>query len=301
MISAGILILLALGTAAVMAVISSRNDRLLAGYLDLGNKYLVENDYEQAIVEFEKAIAIDPKQPAAYEGMARAWFSLGDTQRAVGIIEEGIEQTGARELKELLAQMEEEAALQSAAAAEETQEVRTVEGTGAEGAEAEGGEAESPEEEVPPLSPEELDFGEAVSQVITGPDYGIGIVSDRKAVILLKDPALISSYLTNRADSDKDVLEHEWAVFFGNEGSRFNVSITTWAYAPGEEEQMSVAAMQSNLWVEEGGGSWSNILDITPVIDENWIRWTVVIPDGYDISFMDITESHSEIYHIGME
>lgn len=292
--------MLALGAAAVIAAISSRNDRLLAEYLDLGNKYLVEKDYGQAIVEFEKAIAIVPKQPAAYEGMARAWFSLGDVQKAAGVIEEGIAQTGAQELKELLAQMEEEAALQSAeaaaAAAEETQEMRTAEGTGAE-----GGKAGSPEEEAPPLSPEELYFGETVSRVITGPDYGIGIVSDRKAVILLKDPALISSYLTNRADSDKDVLEHEWAVSFGNEGSRFNVSITTWAYAPGEEEQMSAAAMQSNLWVEEGGGSWSNILDITPVIHENWIRWTVAIPDGYDFSFMDITESHSEIYHIGME
>lgn len=42
-------------------------------YLDLGEKYLTEANYEEAIVAFTKAIEIDPKQAAAYEKRAEVY------------------------------------------------------------------------------------------------------------------------------------------------------------------------------------------------------------------------------------
>ena len=39
----------------------------IAEQLELGNKYLTEANYEQAIVAFNKVIELDPKQVIAYE------------------------------------------------------------------------------------------------------------------------------------------------------------------------------------------------------------------------------------------
>ena len=44
-------------------------------YLDLGEKYLTEANYEEAIVAFTKAIEIDPKQAAAYEKRADVYMA----------------------------------------------------------------------------------------------------------------------------------------------------------------------------------------------------------------------------------
>ena len=45
----------------------------LHDYLDLGDKYLTEANYEEAIIAFTKAMEIDPKQAAAYEKRAEVY------------------------------------------------------------------------------------------------------------------------------------------------------------------------------------------------------------------------------------
>ena len=68
--------------------------------LDLGNKYLEEENYEQAIVEFDKAIAIDPMSVEAYLGKAEAYEGMGDMDMALQTLEEGYAQTGNERLRE---------------------------------------------------------------------------------------------------------------------------------------------------------------------------------------------------------
>ena len=58
--------------------------------LDLGEKYLLELNYEQAIVYFEKLIEIEPMNPRGYIGAAEAYFELGEIEKAVNIIEKGL-------------------------------------------------------------------------------------------------------------------------------------------------------------------------------------------------------------------
>ena len=43
-------------------------EKLIAEQLELGNKYLTDGDYEQAIVAFNKVIELDPKMVEAYTG-----------------------------------------------------------------------------------------------------------------------------------------------------------------------------------------------------------------------------------------
>lgn len=59
--------------------------------LDLGNKYLLEEDYEQAVIAFNKVIAIDPRRAEAYEGLIDAYTGAGDYSAALGAYQSGSE------------------------------------------------------------------------------------------------------------------------------------------------------------------------------------------------------------------
>lgn len=65
---------------------------------DLGIRYLSEGNYEEAILAFEAAIAIDPKQPDAYVGLAEAYEGRGDTEMAKTVLEQAVEELGELEV-----------------------------------------------------------------------------------------------------------------------------------------------------------------------------------------------------------
>lgn len=66
---------------------------------DLGNRYLSEGKYEEAVIAFCAAIDIDPMRPEAYLGAVEAYKAQGDTQAAIDILEKGIRQTGDNDLQ----------------------------------------------------------------------------------------------------------------------------------------------------------------------------------------------------------
>lgn len=57
-------------------------------YMDLGNKYLLEENYEEAILAFEKAIKIDAKSIEARVGAAKGCLGINDIDRAVEKLQE---------------------------------------------------------------------------------------------------------------------------------------------------------------------------------------------------------------------
>ena len=59
--------------------------------LDLGEKYLLELNYEQALVQFLKVIEIEPMNPRGYTGVAEAYVGLGEIEKAVEVLEQGLE------------------------------------------------------------------------------------------------------------------------------------------------------------------------------------------------------------------
>jgi hypothetical protein len=60
--------------------------------LDLGEKYLLASDYEQAVLQFTGLIEIEPKNPRGYTGLAEAYIGLGDTDKAVDALRRGLEE-----------------------------------------------------------------------------------------------------------------------------------------------------------------------------------------------------------------
>ncbi len=81
--------------------------RRLAEQLDLGNRYLDEMDYEQAVVAFTKAIEIDPMSVDAYIGAAEAYVGLGNEDEAITVLEKGYELTSDEEILEMLEELRE--------------------------------------------------------------------------------------------------------------------------------------------------------------------------------------------------
>ena len=82
------------GMVAVIAIFAAfflfnSENRKINSLLDLGQKYLESADYENAILVFDQAIAIDPKCEEAYLGKAQAQYEAGMTEDAIATLEEG--------------------------------------------------------------------------------------------------------------------------------------------------------------------------------------------------------------------
>ena len=92
--TAAVLIAAAVGIGIYNAP-SNRMNRAL----DLGARYLEEQNYEQALVEFDKVIAIDPMNVDAYLGKAEAYEGMGDTEQLLAVLQTGYEQTGDSQIK----------------------------------------------------------------------------------------------------------------------------------------------------------------------------------------------------------
>ena len=59
-------------------------------YFDLGEKYLTEANYEEAIVAFTKAIELEPREIGAYEKLAGAYTAQGNTEQALKTLNKAV-------------------------------------------------------------------------------------------------------------------------------------------------------------------------------------------------------------------
>lgn len=102
----GTLIVVILATAIGVNIYSAPANRLTR-QLNLGQKYLAELDYEQAVAAFTKAIEIEPMSVEAYLGLADAYIGLGDTEKALEVLESGYERTQDERILEKIKQIRE--------------------------------------------------------------------------------------------------------------------------------------------------------------------------------------------------
>ena len=81
----------------VAACAKAEKPLIVAELLDFGEKYLLEIDYEQAIVQFTKVIEIEPMNVRGYTGMAEAYLALDQTDMAKSVLEQGLDMLGENE------------------------------------------------------------------------------------------------------------------------------------------------------------------------------------------------------------
>ena len=94
----GVIVALAVITLEVRAVTLPENRTLRR--VNLGNRYLSELKYEEAIAEYDLAIAIDPKNVDAYLGKAEAYVQMDDIDSAIETLAEGYDETEDDEIRE---------------------------------------------------------------------------------------------------------------------------------------------------------------------------------------------------------
>lgn len=78
----------------------------ITNQLELGNKYLTEMNYEQAIVVFEQVIEIDPMNADAYVGLTDAYICLNKFDKAYETAKQGYDKTGDERLNEKILMIE---------------------------------------------------------------------------------------------------------------------------------------------------------------------------------------------------
>jgi adenylate cyclase len=66
------------------------NDAYAVGHWALGTVYLWQKQYEQAIAEMERAIALDPNEVFGYAWLAETLSRVGRSEEAVGMIEQAL-------------------------------------------------------------------------------------------------------------------------------------------------------------------------------------------------------------------
>ncbi|MGN0579089.1 MAG: leucine-rich repeat domain-containing protein, partial [Ruminiclostridium sp.] len=90
---------LAIAAAAIVIISTANTASAPAAMLSAAERYLRDLDYEQAIIEFQRIIEIDPNNAEAYEGLIEAYEALGEQDKAEEIRKEAYEVTGKRRFK----------------------------------------------------------------------------------------------------------------------------------------------------------------------------------------------------------
>ena len=91
-----------------VVVISNINSRPATAdeMLSLGERYLLELQFEQALVQFLAVIEIEPMNVRAYLGAAEAFIGLGQQEDAINILRLGYERTGSELIRQKLEELE---------------------------------------------------------------------------------------------------------------------------------------------------------------------------------------------------
>ena len=91
LIIAGVVIIVAVGGASFVALQGQKTEKQYTAYVDDGNKYLEEMDYEKAEASYLKAIRIKPKEKESYMKLADIYMVQDEQDKATAILKQAVE------------------------------------------------------------------------------------------------------------------------------------------------------------------------------------------------------------------
>ena len=103
----GVLVLI-IGVMAFCLVSSRMKNKNYNEAITSAEKYLSENNYEDAVVEYKKAISVNPKDAEAYLGLAEVYLCMGDVDKVKAILDKGYLKTKSPKIQWMLRDVERE-------------------------------------------------------------------------------------------------------------------------------------------------------------------------------------------------
>lgn len=103
LLSIPIIVLIICGLGALFIIDSTPSEELYLTQVELAEKYLSENDLDNAIVYFEKAIEADKTQESPYMSLAEIYLTKNDLTKIIDILQKGVDNTNSDKLKKALA------------------------------------------------------------------------------------------------------------------------------------------------------------------------------------------------------
>lgn len=113
----GVVAVIVIALVAVLAVLlpKSAEAKKVSENLDLGDRYLSELDYEQAVVAYLAVIEIDPKNVDALIGLADAYLAQGEYEEAIDLLEDALDELDDDAAEDIEEKLEEVLAAKKAA------------------------------------------------------------------------------------------------------------------------------------------------------------------------------------------
>lgn len=151
-------------------------------------------------------------------------------------------------------------------------------------------EAETPavsSEPIPPVSTPDL----SGRTVMIDNDRLTVSYTVQDLLVTVKGLEIEESYQTNKSDATSMSLEHKWGVEFSDSVHNYDVSTTSWAFAPGQNQFKSIDQMQHSLWIDNrAAGSFLKMKHT-----DNTITWQV------DLTTMEQPIDFSEVMEFKVE
>ena len=76
--------------AILLTGVTAERPLTVAELLEVAERYLLEGNYEQALVEFIRVIETDPMEPRGYTGAAETYVGLGNFDDAIDVLHQGL-------------------------------------------------------------------------------------------------------------------------------------------------------------------------------------------------------------------
>ena len=308
----------------VLLACGKSTEEQIAEQLELGQRYLAEMNYEEAVVAFQKVIELDDRNVDAYLGLGQVYEGqaeaavAGSREEALRFYEQaaeayetalGFDETNANIYLNLsrvyIAMGDMDNAVRILEEGYEKtgdqrlkdrlEELKPRETSPGPAEEETDGEYEEPREEF-------YEFESVLQEdgMDMDADYlSVHIHSDRTATITVSGISLQDAYRTNLASSDENQTEYSWEVKMIGEQQTYSVATTTWAFSPGEEKVVRIDAFQHTVWVgQEDQDSFLNIGDASMSHTSGSITWTFTVPEEYPFDFSQVRFYEVEIYNI---
>ena len=311
----GTAVFIAVALVALLIVFAPKaaDAKKIQEQLSLGQKYLSELNYEQAEATYLAVLAIDPKNVDAYLGLADVYVAQGEYDKAISVLEGGlnyVNEDAAAIIKEKLEEVRAEKARAEVTPTPEPTATSTP--TPVPTATntpvptntpiPEPTQASTPISEATDITYVDEEFWfetETVENklIVDAENLKVIVEDERVVAITIGGIEVQDSYVTNLAASDREMSEYSWGVTMYSDVGVYSVQTDSWASNPGENAEIAIKDMQHAVWhIEDSTGH--NIGDAEMTYTEDSITWTFGIMEESSFDFLDVMSYVVNIHRI---